>query len=544
MVGLFVASLAVLVTGGVVSTASHRRRRTRLKALRSSWGAGALAKSPLPLACKLFEIVDKGSLDGTFQLDDQTWNDLDMDAVFLKLDHCVSLPGSQVLFALLHDPLMDENRLHQRWQVIERFQRDADLREETGLALWPLQYQRAGRLVDLLWGSIPPVAALERIAPALALAALAVTVGVLSGVVPGVLLLGVFLLNTTVHFLQKRRTDSQPLAELAVFVAAVGRLSRVDLEAFGTTGAGVREGLGPARQIQRRLQALLLDDGLGLAQYLKIFLLVDVISYWAVFNVLTRHRGLLRRLFLAVGEVDAMRAAASYLSTRPVSCAPDHSCPRSDWAVRGLVHPLLDAPVPNDFSMGNGATLITGSNMSGKTTFLKTLGVNTVLAQVFHRALAGTYALPFLRVITSIGRADNLIEGRSYYLAEVESVQRIVTAARSEDPHLILLDEIFRGTNTAERVAAGFGVLLYLANGRHLVFVATHDSELVELLNGAYMPYHFSESVGENGLSFDYAIRPGPATRSNAIALLKMAGFPPQVIGSASGLMKRAKQPD
>jgi len=277
---------------------------------------------------------------------------------------------------------------------------------------------------------------------------------------------------------------------------------------------------------------------MGLIQYLKILFLVDVLSYRAVRRLLGLHRELLQDLFLAVGEVDALRAMASFLGACPVSCVPDFGGPRSGRKVRGLIHPLLDSPVPHDLTMDRGALLVTGSNMSGKTTFLKTLGVNAVLAQVCHHALATACALPLLRVVTSIGRADNLIEGRSYYLAEVESVHRIVSAAESREPHLFLLDEIFRGTNTAERIAGGYGVLRHLANGRHLVLVATHDGELVDLLEGVYEVCHFTEEVGAEGLAFDYTLRPGPSTRSNAIALLEFAGFPEGLVRNARRILE------
>jgi len=533
MVGVVVA-VGVTLGGWVLSVAAaRRRRRVRSAALEAAWGSGSVAPTPVQEARRLFELMEGGPPPGAYRLDRQTWSDLDMDEVFGEMDHTVSCPGSQVLYAMLREPLLEERRLEERRAVIEGFQEDPELRTGVGLALWPLGHRGATRLAGLLWGPLPELRSLEGSAPLLALTAVGITAGCLLGVLPVPLLLGVFAVNTVVHFLHKRRTDHQPLGELARLASVVVALSGPDLRRLGPAGARIRDGAQVAGVVRRRLAPLLVDDGLGLTQYLKIFFLVDVLSYRAVHGVLTRHNELLRGLFLAAGEVDALRAMASYLGGRRVSCAPDHGAPRPGWSVRGMVHPLLETPVPNDFTMGAGAVLITGSNMSGKTTFLKTLGVNAVLAQVCHRALAAGYALPFLRVITSIGRADNLIEGRSYYLAEVESVHRIVSAAESREPHLLLLDEIFRGTNTAERIAGGYGVLRHLANGRHLVFVATHDGELVDLLDGVYEVCHFTEEVGAEGLSFDYTLRPGPSTRSNAIALLEFAGFPAGIVRDA-----------
>jgi len=543
LAGMVVGILAAAAAGALIRLSAQRRRTGRARWLESAWGTGSVAGVAPPALGSFLEVDPGKPSTEMYRLDGQTWSDLDMDAVFAGMDHCVSRPGSQVLYAMLHEPLLDEKRLDERWEVMEAFRLDRNLRLETGLALWPLQELGSERLIGLLWRPLHGVGGVERAAPVLAVTAAVVTVCVLLGVLPVALLLGVFALNTALHFLHKRRTEGQPVGGLAVLAAVVEDLARLDTTRFGSTGARLQESVRLARRIHRRLWPLLVDDGMGLVQYLKILFLVDVLSYGSVIRFLEGFREQLQDMFRAVGQIDALRAMASYLDSRPISCQPEHHVPRSRWAVHGLVHPLLDDPVPCDFVVGGGAILITGSNMSGKTTFLKSLGVNAVLAQVCHRALAKTYSLPLLRVITSIGRSDNLIEGRSYYMAEVESIARIVRATESAEPHLMLLDEIFRGTNTAERIAAGCGVLSYLANGRHLVFVATHDGELVDLLRGVYEAYHFSETVGTEGLSFDYTIRPGPSTRSNAIALLEMAGFPPEVLRQAGSLAGIRRSP-
>ncbi|NOZ93787.1 MAG: hypothetical protein GXP47_03470 [Acidobacteria bacterium] len=534
LVGVVVGIVVVVVGGLGMAFAARRRRAVRTRELVTVWGSGPPAGRRHGGWKVLMEVRGQETADGAYRLDRQTWSDLDLDAVFSRMGHCVSKPGSQVLYVMLHEPLLDEQRLRQRWAVIDELRRDAGLRTEVGLALWPLGSGGSEALAELLWRPLPDRGPEGRAAPLLALAAVAVTGGVVLGQLPAVMLLGVFVLNTVLHFLNRRRTEGLPVDRLAVLAGVIARLADLEVDRLGSAGLAVKENAVLARRIQRRLGPLLVDDGLGLVQYLKIFFLVEVMAYGAVVRLLESFRQRFQSLLLAVGEVDALRAMASYFDGCPVHCEPEHRAPRAAWEVRGLVHPLLEDPVPYDFAMGRGKVLVTGSNMSGKTTFLKALGVNAVLAQVCHRALAASYALPLLRAVTSIGRADNLVEGKSYYMAEVESVERIVRAADQSEPHLMLLDEIFRGTNTVERIAAGFGVLSYLARGRHLVFVATHDGELVELLEERYDACHFSETVGEDGLCFDYTIRPGPSTRSNALALLELAGFPSEVTRRAA----------
>jgi DNA mismatch repair ATPase MutS len=145
-----------------------------------------------------------------------------------------------------------------------------------------------------------------------------------------------------------------------------------------------------------------------------------------------------------------------------------------------------------------------------------------------------------LTVRSCIGRADDPATGKSYYLVEVDSVLALVHAARTGVPHLMLFDELFRGTNAVERIAAGEAVLLALlapgADGRpspHAVLVATHDQELVDLLDGIYAANHFTDAIDPSGLSFDYHLQPGAATTRNAIALLGRRGAPEDLVAHA-----------
>ena len=155
--------------------------------------------------------------------------------------------------------------------------------------------------------------------------------------------------------------------------------------------------------------------------------------------------------------------------------------------------------MPNSIALGPPhGVLVTGSNMSGKSTFLRTVGINVVLAQTINTCLAESYEAPVYHVRSCIGRADDLIAGKSYYLVEVESVLALVKASEQPKPHLFIFDELFRGTNAVERIAAAEAVLAALiGEGKpHVVVAATHDGELVDLLQDTYVVCHFGDAVG------------------------------------------------
>jgi DNA mismatch repair ATPase MutS len=138
-----------------------------------------------------------------------------------------------------------------------------------------------------------------------------------------------------------------------------------------------------------------------------------------------------------------------------------------------------------------------------------------------------------VRVRTSIGRSDSIVEGKSYYLAEVESVAALVHAKSEEAQCLFLLDEIFRGTNATERVAAGFAVLSYLDRGSDIVVVATHDIELTDLLGARFVTKHFREHVADGQMHFDDRIHEGASSSRNAVALLEVAKLPVDLVAEA-----------
>jgi DNA mismatch repair ATPase MutS len=190
--------------------------------------------------------------------------------------------------------------------------------------------------------------------------------------------------------------------------------------------------------------------------------------------------------------------------------------------------------------------VITGANMSGKSTYLRTVGIAAVLARAFNTCPAASWEGRSFRVRSLIGRNDDLSTGKSYYQVEADGVVGLLKDAAEDLPTLFLLDELLRGTNTIERLAAGEAVLRALlachgGSSPHAVIVATHDGELVSMLSDLYVPFHFRETIGPEGLTFDFRRREGPASTRTAIALLAATGAPNEVVEAARA---RAEQLD
>jgi uncharacterized membrane protein (DUF485 family) len=245
--------------------------------------------------------------------------------------------------------------------------------------------------------------------------------------------------------------------------------------------------------------------------------------------------------FESLGEIEALSALAGIRHANPGWCVPSlrPAADRTDVRLEalGVGHPLIapEVMVANDLSIGPPGTfvLVTGSNMSGKSTLLRAVGLNAVLAQAGAPVCATAFGLPALRVQTSIRIHDSLADGVSLFMAELQRLRRVVDAAEEPPPApevLYLLDEMLQGTNSAERHLAARTVLARLVRSRAIGLVTTHDVALASApeLAAVAVPVYFDETVHTRDdvpLSFDYQLRPGIVPAGNAMRLLALVGL-------------------
>jgi hypothetical protein len=543
-------ALALVATGFM---ARHRRRgeeRAFRDELLGAFGRPIHRERDLPRLGALF--VARQADDATLPcLNERTWADLDMDLVFARLDRTASQVGAQVLYDRLRRPDEPSPGLD---ELCEALRRNPATRERVVTALMPMRPRHASYLCSLLWGSTPEQ---HRFAWAFViLGGLPVALVLLALLWPRMLILALaaVLVNLTLRLALRPVIDPHvpALRSLPAFIAVARRLAREADPVLCDVTRRIRPHLPALRFLQRGARWIisepaadaivmgpLAEAGATIQEYANLVLLRDVNAFHFAARRISANRQALREVFDAIGTLDvalalaSSRAGAGERWTRPVVTAG------RQLHARDLVHPVLLTPVPNDVVMDGRSWLVTGSNMSGKSTLLRTLGVNAVLARTLGTVLGTHWEGPAYTVRTCIGRGDSIESGKSYYLAEAEAIRDLLGASVDNQPHLFILDELYRGTNTVERIAAGRAVLEYLDHPPHLVLVATHDIELTHWLGERYVQFHFREQVVDGELTFDYRLKPGVSSTRNAIAWLEALGYPDEVVRVAEDTVER-----
>ncbi|HLV32402.1 MAG TPA: hypothetical protein VKY57_12600 [Chitinispirillaceae bacterium] len=241
---------------------------------------------------------------------------------------------------------------------------------------------------------------------------------------------------------------------------------------------------------------------------------------------------LLRKWLLTCGEFEALSSISSVHFENPrwvfadITDSPPFICAKS------LGHPLIssDKRVSNDINLNsiNSVAIITGSNMSGKSTFLRTVGVNLILAYTGAPVCASQLSCSVLSVYSSMRIGDNLENGISTFYAELLKIRKIIDAVNGGEKILFLLDELFRGTNSQDRHDGAIAVLNALKTDHTLGIISTHDFELSKLgkdPQSGFLNFHFKEYYKDNNIHFDYKLNSGPSTTRNALYLIRMAGI-------------------
>ena len=525
-----------------VVTANARQKKRFMRQIISAWGS--LPKREYDYG-ELEHIARyyQETKDSSYNVDDITWNDLDMDAVYCMINQCRCSCGDDYLYKLLRTPLMTKTELDERKRVIQYFTEHEKERNDYLLALSHVGHSRKYALIEYV-GKLKGIVADSNLDNYMHLLLYVVVAAfIIAQPATGILAaIGVLIYNIYTYF--KKKTEIEPYyVTVGVIVHLVScaqeliRLGVPELKEYTDRLKGAVKVLASVRREARFLGSTDKYSGnMGsvITDYLNMFLRLDLIMFNRLINKIQKNSGEMLTLMEEIGRIDACISIASFREMLPFTAEAELEESREGYVeTKDVYHLLLENPVANSISERR-PVLLTGSNASGKSTFLKTIALNSILAQTCGFCLAKSYRSCFFRVYSSMALKDNLQGSESYFIVEIKSLKRILDASKEAGaPVLCFVDEVLRGTNTVERIAASSQILKSLAGDGVICYAATHDIELTSLLEPWYSNYHFKEEVRDNDVIFNYRLYKGKATSRNAIKLLGILGYTPEIIGAA-----------
>ncbi len=494
-----------------------------------------------------FELIERyfrnKDHSGTLQvLSDKTCNDLDFNEFFMFADRTVSRVGQQFLYNTLRTIPLTGERLNAQEKLITEIAGDTDLRLKLQLHLDSLSRDNAFFITSLFqdehlkkpkWFLIVPVLSFASVLSLLMLPFTPQFIFVL---------VTLFIVNITIHFWNKRN-----LYEYAGSIPQLLNLNRTAKELMKTVllsgiDRDLPDSIKVIDKVRNRMSFFKLEAKLesdieialwALLELAKSLFLLEPLLLFGVLEQLDTKRKEIERVFSFVGYADTLVSIASLRKGLAVYCLPEVKNKGRFLETSGVYHPLIPECVPNSIVVDGKSILLTGSNMSGKTSFIRTIGLNAIAALAINTCFASRFCIPRVRIFSAIRISDDLMNDRSYYFEEVLTIKEMIGNSRKEVPALFLLDEIFKGTNTIERISAGKAVLSYLNSGSNIVFVSTHDIELADMLDDTYELYHFSEQVENKTVDFDFRLKTGKLKNRNAIRILEINDYPAEIIAEA-----------
>lgn len=496
-----------------------------------------------------------------WQIDEITWHDLDLDEVYKRMNYAHSSAGDEYLYYRLRTPMQTKEEIQRFERHVEHFQTN----EKERVAL-QVQFHKLGRMRKYsLYEYLDYLELLgerNNLKYYLSVGMVFVSIGLMFESVPVGLcvLLGVLCFNMIRYYKEQKEIEPYitSFRYIAKLIESAEKIGKQSVHEIAEERDELLANVKSMEQFKRNSFIVFSGSGAGPSSgdilgmffdYVRMIFYLDLIKFNQMLRVVRSHPAEIDRMFTLIGEIETAVVTGEYRANlQGAYCIPEfveENRGNACLCLRNMYHPLLKDPVKNDIEVKKGV-LLTGSNASGKSTFLRAVAINAILAQTLHTCMADSYRGVMFRICSSMSLQDDIESGDSYYMVEVKSIRRIlenVKEAAKEGKHVLcFVDEVLRGTNTVERIAASTQILKALSGDHVICFAATHDGELTRLLKAHYDNYHFEEEIAEDDIFFPYRIKSGPATSRNAIALLKMLGYDTDLVKDAESLAERFLQ--
>jgi hypothetical protein len=483
-------------------------------------------------------------------ISDQIWNDLDMDLFYAHIDYTTSTIGQQYLYNQLRTNNCSKKLQNEQEEIIENLQKKSDIIAEIQFHLEPLSNKKSYYLPRLFQGKHIKLPKWFFIVPLLSIT---VVLSILLSFFSAkylLITLALFPINAAIHYYNKMNVniyiDSIPM--LLSLSAAAKKI--ITFKEFTPLFKNREKSIEVINQVKRRIAVFKLEQKIEseteviywfILELIKITFILEPLLLFSVIGKLKANRTEIEDVFTFVGQVDTLLSIIAMRKESEQFCIPSISDQQNSMLAKNMIHPLVPNCVPNSFETSSKSFLITGSNMSGKTTFIRAIGINIISGSTLNTCFATSFKFPVTKIQTAIRISDDIASASSYFFSEVSTIKEILNASETGMRNIILLDELFKGTNTIERIASAKAILSYLEEQNCLIFVSTHDLELTTMLKEEYHLFHFEESINEEKISFDFKLKKGIPTKGNAIEILRLNQFPKSIIAEASAIASKMR---
>lgn len=479
--------------------------------------------------------------DNKYSSDDYTWNDLNMNEVYSRIDNTATTAGEQILYKILRTPLFDKKALKQRGENISFFKNNPKKKHLLHRELSKLSTTDSD-VVSVLTNEIKPNLKLKLLLILLAVSSISsiILFAITSVNIFLFSFMLLFIFNMRMHYkmtteLYEKIKVLQYISKMLSITNKVANIIQDDIEDYNIRLKNIYK---KCKGILKKTSVILKVEGFDvIGDYINIMLFIKEMNYLSIAPQIEKYKSEILELYKIIGELDSYISIDTYRDEIENYCEPEFVNENRYLIVEDMIHPLLKDPINNSINVKDGGVIITGSNMSGKSTFMRTIGVNALCAQTIYTCFATKYECSFFNVVSSISLNDDILEGKSYYLGEAEAIHRIIYSSKDNVTCLGLIDEIFKGTNPVERINAAAEILNYLSETNAVTIVATHDLQLIPMLKG-YKSYYFKEDVTQYGMVFDYKIRKGISSTRNAIKILEYLKYPDEILGRINERLK------
>ena len=479
-------------------------------------------------------------------IDNITWNDLNMDDVFKKINNTQCTAGQEVLYDILRKPLYNKEVLIKRDKVIDYFRNNEKERQAIQLILGKLGKSDELYITNCLFNEADDSKSkllkyrLISWLPTLSLLLLLINPMFLA------LTIGLAVLNVFISQRSKvKNYDASGFSYMISIINVANKIKNMNIKEIEENVDSVEKNLNNVKHIKRKSVGSetksIMSDMDVFSEYANLIFLKELKTYEKVKNTIIKNKEDLKAIYEYVGMIDALIAIASFRDslsfyTKPI-LTKSKSKKENYIEFEKIYHPLIKNPVLNSGNFSRGV-LLTGSNASGKSTFIKTVAINAILAQTIYTCFAKEYKSSYFNIYTSMALKDDINSSESYYIVEIKSLKRILDSINNDIPCLCFVDEILRGTNTVERIASSSEVLKSIENDNTICFAATHDVELTYILEDLFDNYHFEETITDDDIKFDYKLHTGRAETRNAIKLLGFMGYDKDLVARADSRAK------